>query len=144
MSGLATVSFIVLFCSVFFSETIGKAVLYSYCLMKNFDKPRSVLNLGVFTIFFDIYYSISIGLTFLSCIIIINMVKKFEAVLTNLLLEVRIHYLFLIVCLAELGNVFFTILLGGTFHFYSHFVIVIESIVFYYILKRLRKHVRGW
>ena len=142
MSRLEKIVFISLSISLFFSENTGKAFLYSCCLYGIFKQRWFFLFFGITSIFFDIYYSIFVGISFLSLVFVAEIVKKFESVLLNLPIWARLYYLFMIVCGAELVCCLFIILLDGRLHFYAHFLIAIKSIFFCYILESLKEYAK--
>ena len=142
MSRLEKIVLIFLFTTLFFSENTGKAFLYSCCLLNIFEQKRFLLIFSVISMVFDIYHSSFVGISFLSLAIVVSLVKKFKSVLSNLSIFVRLYYLLVIVCGAELISGLFVILFGGKLDFYSHFLIVIKSMIFCYVLESLREHAK--
>ncbi len=142
MSKLKKVVFIFLLSSLFFSESTGKAFLYSCCLLKFFNRSHFTLLFGVISVIFDIYYSQFIGLTFLSLSIVVITMEKFEEILKNLNVGVRLYYLFVVICGAELINCLLIVLINGRVNFSSHFFVVMKSIFFCYVFESLEEHVK--
>lgn len=142
MSGSLKIIFIFLTGSLLFSENTGKAFLYSCCLLNDFNHKKSLLILSIVSVIFDIYHSLFIGISLISVLIVTTVVKKFESVLVNLPIWARLHYLFMIVCGAELVNFVFATLLGGKFNFYAHAMIILKSVFFCYVLESLKDHVK--
>ena len=146
MSRLKKVVFIFLVGSLFFLENTGKAFLYSCCLLggleQRLEERCSFLMVSVISVIFDIYHSIFVGLSLFSILIVTETVKKFKSVLSNLPTWVRLYYLLLIVCGAELINCLFVVLINRELNFYSHLLIVIKSIFFYYIFESLGEHAK--
>lgn len=142
MSGLKKIVFIFLSTSLFFSENTGRAFLYSCCLLSVFEQKRFLLFLGMISVFFDIYHSAFVGISFLSLAIIAVTVKKFESILANLSTWARLYYLFMIVCGAELVGCLFIVLLSGRLHFYSHLLVVMKSIFFCYVFESFKEHAK--
>lgn len=146
MSKLKNIVFIFLAASLFFSENTGKTILYSCCLLdgleQKFEQRRFFLALSVISVIFDIYHHIFVGLSFFSILIVIIAIEKFKSILSNLHEWVRLYYLFLIICGAELINCLFIVLLNGKLNFYSHFLIVIKSIFFCYVFESLGEHAK--
>ena len=142
MSRLEKVVIVFLSVSLFFSENTGKAFLYSCCLLGFWDRQQLLFLLGMTTVFFDIYHSAFVGISFFSLAIIITIVKKYESVLLNLPIWARLYYQFMIICCVELICCLFTILLDGRLNFYSHFLVIAKSIFFCYALESLREHAK--
>jgi len=142
MSGLEKIVFIFFSTSLFLSENIGRAFLYSCCLLDVFKQKRFLFCFGVISVFFDVYHSSFVGISFLSLSVIVVIVKKFESILSNLSTWARLYYLFMIVCGAELVSCLFIILLNGRLHFYSHFLIVMKSVFFCYMFESLNEYAR--
>lgn len=142
MSRLEKIIIVFLTASLLFSENTGKAFFYSCCLLGLWDRQR-ILFWGIATVFFDIYHSAFVGISFLSLIIIMIVVEKYESVLLNLPIWAKLYYQFMIVCCVELICCLFTILLDGKLNFYSHFLIIIKSIFFCYVLESSKEHARG-
>ena len=142
MSGSLKVILIFLTGSLFFSDNTGKAFLYSCCLLSNFDHKKSLLALSIISVIFDIYHSLFIGISLISVLIVMLILKKFESVLANLPIWARLYYLLMIVCGAETVNFVLTTLLRVNFNFYAHIMIVLKSIFFCYVLESLKEHVK--
>jgi len=144
MSRLEKIVILFLSAALFCSENTGKASLYSCCLLSVVEQKQFLLFFGIVSIFFDIYHSSFIGITFLSLVAVIAVVKKFESVLINLPIWARLYYLFMIVCGAELCSCVFTVLLGGRLNLYPHLLVVMESILFCYVLESLKEHAKRY
>lgn len=142
MSRLEKIVFVFLSASLFFSANTGRAFLYSCCLVNIFEQKRFFLFCGVVSVFFDIYHSTFVGITFLSLVVIVLILKKFESILANLYIGTRLYYLFMIVCVAELVGCLFIVLLNGRLHLYSHLLVVLKSIFFYYVFESIKKHAK--
>ena len=126
--------------SLLFSENTGKAFLYTCCLSGFFKQKYHLLLFGITSVIFDIYHSIFVGCSFLSLVIIVMIEKKFDSIFSNLSVLVRSYYLFMMICGTELVSCLFIVLLDGRLNLDSHFLIVMESMLFYYILESFKKH----
>ena len=144
MSRLEKIVIIFLSATLFFSENTGKAFLYSCCLLNIFEKKRFLFVFGIISVLFDIYHSSFVGISFFSLAVAMAVVKKFKSVLLNLSIFVRLYYLFIIVCGAELCSCILAVLLDGRPTFYPHLLIVIKSVFFCYVLESLREHAKRY
>jgi hypothetical protein len=146
MSRLEKVVFIFLAGSLFFSENTGKAFLYSCCLFcgleQKLEQRRFFLALSGISVIFDIHHSVFAGLSLFSILSVAIVVERFNTVLSNLPTWVKLYYLFLIVCGAELLSCLFIVLINGKLNFYAHFLIVIKSIFFCYVFESLGEHAK--
>ncbi len=152
---------VLLIASLLFSENTGKAFLYSCCLLNNFDflfgdydlfgnihkrksflLKRSWLFVSIISVIFDIYHSLFIGISLVSLSVVIIVAKKFESVLMNLPVWVRLYYSLMIILGAESVNFLITALIGGKFNIHAHVMIVAKSIFFCYAIESLKEHVK--
>lgn len=142
MSRLEKIVFTFFAATLFFSENTGKAVLYSCCLLRVLDQKQCLFLFSMISIIFDIYHSSFVGISFVSLVFIMAVVRKFEAILSNLSVFVRLYCSFMIICGAELISCLFVVLFGGRLNIYFHFLIVLKSMFFCYVLESLREHAK--
>lgn len=123
-----------------FSEITLKSFLYSLCLLNFFEERKKMLLLGLGSIIFDIFYNYFVGISFFQFVFLGFFIKKYYPILESLSLPVRIYYSFLILSSVELISYVFIILCKGSFDFYSHFFIVMETMIFYSIFEIYKEH----